>query len=62
MEETLDGGGRFTEVILRPTVTITDKAMTDKANELHHKANKLCFIANSCNFPIRHEPTCEVRE
>jgi organic hydroperoxide reductase OsmC/OhrA len=23
--------------------------------------NKLCFIANSCNFPIVHEPSCEIR-
>ncbi|WP_421977620.1 OsmC family protein [Roseivirga seohaensis] len=62
MEATPNGGGRFTEVILRPTVTITDKSRTEEANQLHHKANELCFIANSCNFPVRHEPSCEVRE
>lgn len=62
MEETPNGGGRFTEVILRPTVTITDKSRTEEANQLHHKANELCFIANSCNFPVRHEPICQVRE
>jgi organic hydroperoxide reductase OsmC/OhrA len=60
MEETADGGGHFTEVVLKPTVTILEADMIAKANELHHKANELCFIANSCNFPIRHEPTCEV--
>ena len=62
MEETPNGGGRFTEVVLRPTVTITDKSRTEEANQLHHKANELCFIANSCNFPVRHEPSCQVRE
>lgn len=62
MEETPNGGGRFTEVILRPTVTITDKSRTEEANQLHHKANELCFIANSCNFPVRHEPSCQVEE
>lgn len=62
MEETPNGGGRFTEVILRPTVMITDKSRTEEANQLHHKANELCFIANSCNFPVRHEPSCQVRE
>ena len=62
MEETPNGGGRFTEVILRPTVTITDKSRTEEANQLHHKANELCFIANSCNFPVRHEPICQVEE
>jgi organic hydroperoxide reductase OsmC/OhrA len=53
-----DGSGRFTEVTLHPIVTITDKAMIDKANELHRRANQLCFIANSCNFPINHSPVC----
>jgi len=53
-------GGHFTEVILRPLVTITDSSKIEKANELHHEANKKCFIANSCNFPVKHEPTCRV--
>ena len=60
MEETSNGGGHFTEVVLKPTVTILEADRVTKANELHHKANELCFIANSCNFPIRHEPSCEV--
>ncbi len=62
MEETSNGGGRFTEVILCPIVTVTDGSMTDKANELHKKANDLCFIANSVNFPVHHKPTCVVAE
>jgi len=61
MIETADGGGYFSEVTLHPGVVVTDAAMVTKANELHHKANKLCFIANSVNFPIHHQPTCEVR-
>lgn len=56
MTETATGGGRFTEVILNPSVTITDESMIDKANELHIRANELCFIANSVNFPVRHRP------
>ena len=56
MTETANGGGRFTEVVLNPSVTITDGSMIDKANELHIKANELCFIANSVNFPVRHQP------
>jgi organic hydroperoxide reductase OsmC/OhrA len=51
-----DGSGYFKEVTLRPIVTLTDSKMIDKARELHHEANKMCFIANSCNFPIKHEP------
>jgi organic hydroperoxide reductase OsmC/OhrA len=53
-----ESGGRFSEVTLKPQVTITDAALVDKANELHAEANRLCFIANSVNFPVRHEPLC----
>ncbi|HEY8784483.1 MAG TPA: hypothetical protein VIM16_22850 [Mucilaginibacter sp.] len=59
MEETPEGGGHFTEVTLYPKVTVSQESMVEKANELHHKANKLCFIANSCNFPVLHRPTCD---
>ncbi len=55
MEEDNLGGGRFTEVILRPVIKITDASKVEKIDSLHLLANKLCFIANSCNFPIRHE-------
>lgn len=51
-----DGGGEFTEVILRPVVTVEDEAMVAKATELHGRANELCFIARSVAFPVRHEP------
>lgn len=57
MTEISNGGGRFTEVTLNPAVTVADPSMIDKANELHKKANELCFIANSVNFPVRHQPT-----
>ncbi len=50
--------GHFTEVVLHPVVTITDPAMTGKANELHNDAHSKCFIANSVNFPVTHEPVC----
>lgn len=57
MEEDTNGGGRFAEVTLFPKVVINDKAQLEKANALHVEANKLCFIANSCNFSIKHQPT-----
>jgi organic hydroperoxide reductase OsmC/OhrA len=57
MVETSNGGGQFTEVTLNPTVIVKENSMVDKANELHKKANELCFIANSVNFPVRHNPT-----
>ncbi|HEX8377957.1 MAG TPA: OsmC family protein [Pedobacter sp.] len=60
MQETETTGGHFIEVVLRPQVTITDEAQIVRANELHKEANRMCFIANSCNFPVRHEPFCKV--
>lgn len=54
------GSGAFTSVTLRPVVTISKKEMINKALELHNEANKLCFIANSCNFPITHEVVIKV--
>lgn len=56
MGERKNGSGRFTEVVLHPVVTISDKNNLDKATKLHQRAHKMCFIANSCNFPVRHEP------
>lgn len=53
-------GGRFTEVVLRPRVTITDPAQVDLAREIHHEASVNCFIAASVDFPVRHEPTIAV--
>jgi organic hydroperoxide reductase OsmC/OhrA len=50
-----DGSGALVEVVLRPVVSISagDPAT---ALALHAEANRLCFIANSVNFPVRHEP------
>ncbi len=56
MEETADGGGRFVEVVLRPAVTVTAQSDAAGAAALHHEAHRLCFIANSVRFPVRHEP------
>ncbi|HEX7739289.1 MAG TPA: OsmC family protein [Marmoricola sp.] len=50
-------GGHFTEVVLRPVVTVTDAAMIERATAAHHDASQACFIAASVNFPVRHEPT-----
>ena len=47
-------GGFFTEVILNINMKITDVSKKERALELHQDANKLCFIANSVNFPVKH--------
>jgi organic hydroperoxide reductase OsmC/OhrA len=56
MEEVADGSGRFTKVILKPEVIVLEKHMVEKANALHAEAHRMCFIANSVNFPVSHEP------
>ena len=55
-----DGSGQLIEVTLNPIVTISDETFLDKANELHKEANKLCFIANSVNFPVKHKAKSKV--
>ncbi len=50
-------GGRFTEVILEPRVTIASGCDTDLALKLHETAHEQCFIASSCNFPVLHRAT-----
>jgi len=59
LEVAPDGSGRFTEARLYPKVTIANPDKIKEALELHTKANQLCFIANSCNFPVLHNATCE---
>ena len=56
------GGGRFTEVVLRPQVVVAEPDMVPTAIELHRSAHERCFIANSVNFPVRHQPTVKVAE
>jgi organic hydroperoxide reductase OsmC/OhrA len=50
------GGGAFTEVVLRPRVVVAETGMVDAATRAHAQAREWCFIANSVNFPVRHEP------
>ncbi|MFI6595870.1 OsmC family protein [Nonomuraea sp. NPDC050536] len=61
MVEGGDGGGRFSTVTLRPVVTIADPAQLETAMALHEQAHELCFIANSVNFPVKHEPQVHAR-
>jgi organic hydroperoxide reductase OsmC/OhrA len=55
MEQQGDGG-RFTRVILHPVVTVSAPVDAELFATLHHEAGVACFIANSVNFPVHHEP------
>ena len=61
MIETPNGSGYFSEVSLNPTVIVTESSMIEKAIELHEKANEFCFIANSLNFKVSHNPECLIK-
>lgn len=56
MQTRADGGGQFSSVLLHPNVMVDDDAVVDRAMALHEQAHRLCFIANSCNFPVAHRP------
>ncbi len=53
------GGGAMSEVTLRPAIEVVAGHTAD-IDALHHTAQGLCFIANSINFPVHHEPSTSV--
>jgi organic hydroperoxide reductase OsmC/OhrA len=57
MVEDAKRGGFFTEVVLRPKVTLAAGSDVAAAESLHERAHHLCFVANSVNFPVRCEVT-----
>jgi organic hydroperoxide reductase OsmC/OhrA len=56
MIEDATGSGRFIRVILCPRVCIKSGGGIALARALHCDAHAKCFIANSVNFPVEHEP------
>jgi organic hydroperoxide reductase OsmC/OhrA len=50
------GGGRFTEVVLRPVVSLAAGSDRELARRLHERAHADCYIASSMSFPVRCEP------
>jgi organic hydroperoxide reductase OsmC/OhrA len=61
MEEGPDGSGRFQKVILRPEIILASGSDISRAKELHHAAHEKCFIANSVNFTVEHEPQIRIK-
>ena len=49
-------GGHFTSVVLAPRVTVATPEMAEPARRLHEDAHRICYIASSVNFDVRHEP------
>jgi organic hydroperoxide reductase OsmC/OhrA len=59
MQLDADGGGRFTEVVLHPRCRYATPVAPERLRQLHAEAHRLCFVANSMNFPVRVEPRDE---
>jgi organic hydroperoxide reductase OsmC/OhrA len=47
---------RFTEIVLRPRLTISDDVDPEDAIRLLHKAERACLVSASLTTPIRVEP------
>jgi organic hydroperoxide reductase OsmC/OhrA len=60
MLETKDGSGRFTEVLLKPVVTLAVGSDGKQAEQLHEEAHRFCFVANSMNFRVLCEPSIQI--
>jgi organic hydroperoxide reductase OsmC/OhrA len=50
-----DGSGQFSEVVLRPRITVMEAGREADVAAINDRAHHLCFIARSVNFPVRHE-------
>ena len=50
------GAGRFLSATLRPVIKVARGADLVKAEAIHHQINKVCFIAQSVNFPVSCAP------
>lgn len=62
MVEDEGGGGRFSNVVLQPMATLAAGSDVARARALHEDAHRLCFIANSLNFPVTVEATLRIAD
>lgn len=48
-----DGGTRFTEIVLCPTVTLATSIDRERINRLFEKAEQACLVSASLSTPVR---------
>ena len=51
-----DGGVRFTEIVLRPRLTVRPGADRERVVRVLEKSEKACLVSASLSTPIRLEP------
>lgn len=54
--ENLEGGFRFTKIVLRPTLTIQHEQQRERAARLLEKAERICLISRSLSCSIVLDP------
>jgi peroxiredoxin-like protein len=57
-----DGGTRFTEIVLRPRLTVPPGTDHERALKILEKAEKACLVSASLTTPIRLEVEIKVAE
>ena len=57
-----DGKLRFTEIVLKPTLTIIQNEDRERANRLLEKAEQECLIKRSLKCPVVMEPLVQNAE
>lgn len=57
----VEGKYMITEVILRPTLVITDPSASEKAKRILQMSEKACLISNSIKSTIVFEPIIEIQ-
>jgi len=60
--ENTDSGYRFTEIVLRPTVTISDEQDRARALRLLQKANSACLLSRALSVEQRFESRVHMSE
>jgi organic hydroperoxide reductase OsmC/OhrA len=50
----------FSEIVLRPTLRITEFSDRERAIDLLEKTERLCLVARALDIPLRFEPQLEV--
>ncbi|MGH9787125.1 MAG: hypothetical protein ACRD4U_00295, partial [Candidatus Acidiferrales bacterium] len=51
---------RFTEIVIRPLITVQSEDDLPLAEELLAKAEKFCIVANALSVPVRVDARVEI--
>ncbi|MGA7770637.1 MAG: OsmC family protein [Candidatus Sulfotelmatobacter sp.] len=55
-----ESGYSFSEIVIRPTLTIASSSERDRALDLLNNAEKLCLVSRAILTPLRFEPRFEM--